>query len=335
MERNIGWNWAVRSIPNPPQAEKPLSGELVKMDAIPLETRSGYRTYKTKGEFLKVKLTAAASAFVMLDFLKTVFRTDGYFVIGPAGALPHAALRAVPSWFLGLCRNLGILFAVHAALVGVFSIHDMAQYFLVSRVFPMRGELWQYSSVFGSFTQVLDRGLAGFWGAWWHQTFRFGFSGPGNWLTRNGYVEPKTRNALLVTMFLAFFQSGLLHGCGSWTSIPQTRVWLPSVFFLLSGVGTVLQQVFCFAFSQRIATLPRFLRRLGNLTFVMLWLHFTVWGMADDLAESGIWLSEPVPISLWAAFGFGQPGESWWKPDGDSYPRWHTGKHWWDSGVGG
>ncbi|ROT36910.1 hypothetical protein SODALDRAFT_361742 [Sodiomyces alkalinus F11] len=338
--RGAGWNWAVPNIPSPQRPEKPLSGELVKMDTIPLKTRTGYATYPTVRDFVRTKVMACVYAYVVLDVLKVLMMRDPWWILGPGHLLDQVPLPpyldAIPTWFLGVSRSLMMLLGMHAAIVGLFSLHDLLQYYITSCVYPLRAELWRYSSVFGSLDLVLDRGLAGFWGACWHQTFRAPFAGPGTWLSsRAGHhlFPPRSSAAKAATAFFAFFQSGILHGCGSRTSLGPADPLYPMLFFLLSGAGILLQRAACVAFRAWIDPLPRRLRRAGNLAYVVLWLHFTSWPLAADLAHAGIWLLEPVPLSFVRALGFGQVDHALWRIDDDTTAHWRKGNHWWQSGL--
>ncbi|KAF9878999.1 hypothetical protein CkaCkLH20_03232 [Colletotrichum karsti] len=332
--RGVGWSWAVSSVPSPAPPEHPHTEELVKMDTIPLETFVGCQTYKNERDFMRRKIIPISMAYIILDIFKVKSTEDPYFIFGsaPFPLPPH--LAGTPPWLLSLYRHSGIICTLYASIVMVFSVHDLFQYYVLSKFFPMRGELWQYSSVFGSFSQVFDRGLAGFWGAWWHQTFRHSFSAPGNWLVEHGYLKKGTRSTKLIIMAIAFWLSGLLHGAGSVTAIPETNWLKPCSFFWASGVGVLLQQGFCTTFKPQIAKLPRIVRRLGNLLFVFVWLQITVKPLADDFAETGLWLVEPVPVSVVRALGYGRGETSWWKPDMEAIGRWHKGEHWWESGFG-
>ncbi|KAL2877816.1 hypothetical protein SGCOL_006979 [Colletotrichum sp. CLE4] len=331
--RGVGWTWAVSSVPSPVPPENPGMGELVKMDTIPLETFVGCQTYKDEKEFLRRKVIPIAISYLILDISKVAIMEDPYFFLGPESLPLPAHLAALPPWALSIWRHAAVLGILYAALVMVFSVHDLFQYYVLSKVFPLRGELWQYSTVFGSFTQILDRGLAGFWGAWWHQTFRHAFSAPVSWAVKRGYLEKGTRSTKAIGMSTAFLLSGLLHGAGSVSAIPETKWWKPALFFWLSGLGVLTQQTFCTAMKSQITKMSRTLRRAGNLLFVLVWLHITVQPLADDFAQTGLWLMEPVPVSVVRALGFGRGETSWWKPDMEAIGHWHVGQHWWDSGF--
>ncbi|KAM0282481.1 hypothetical protein ACHAQH_002995 [Verticillium albo-atrum] len=336
--RGAGWSWAIPGIPSPQRPEKPLAGEPVLMDTVPLVSKSGYATYPTDRAFNTAKLRAVAIAYLTVDLLKVTMMKDPYFIMGSAAAASHPVphhLALLPPWLLQVVRHLMLLSALYAAITGLLSLHDLAQRHIVSYFIPARAELWQYSSVFGSPHAVLDRGLAGFWSAWWHQTFRVAFAGPGAFLVRMGHFAPRSQGARIVALAGAFLQSGLLHGCGSATALPRTRVWYPMLFFGLAGMGIVLQRAVCGLLASWIGGMPRAVRRVGNLAVVVLWLHFTVWPLAEDFATAGIWLLEPVPVSFVRMLGGGLVDHGVWRIDWDACPHWITGGYWWQSGIGG
>ena len=237
-------------------------------------------------------------------------------------------------------------------------------------------QLWNYPTVFGSASLMLDHGLAGFWGGWWHQTFRLAFVEPTAWLVDRGFlpgpVQKNTKDTQAVTdkntndksetersererlphttrlvgLIIAFAQSALLHAAGSAASLPNHAYWhMPFLFFLLAGLGVVIQAGIRMAISDR---LPRPIRRAGNLVFALGWLYATQWLFIDDIARSGLWLAEAVPFSFVRFFagllsgdstsiirpaGSGQAGHAAWRWYRDDFPFWHTGKTWYETGL--
>jgi hypothetical protein len=123
----------------------------------------------------------------------------------------------------------------------------------------------------------------------------------------------------------------------------------PVVFFLLQavgvavqrGLGLLLRRLFVLVRRSSATTpptkpvaFPRWLRRAGNLLFTLAWLHFTGWGLIDDMSRAGIWLFEPVPVSPLRMMGLGVPGEKWWRWEGGYYGfGWYKGNTWWESGL--
>ncbi|KAL2889221.1 membrane bound o-acyl transferase family protein [Ceratocystis lukuohia] len=140
---------------------------------------------------------------------------------------------------------------------------------------------------------------------------------------------PGKKAALLAS---AFIGSGLMHAGASFTSTPSTDYVRPLLFFLAQGVGIGLQKTLCKAV--RPLGLPRWLRRIGNLLFVMAWLYGSSPLLGDDFATGGVWLLEPSPYSVLRAMGYGYPGESPWRWDRNHMGSLYVGKHWWEIGYG-
>ncbi|KAL2199276.1 hypothetical protein P885DRAFT_30818 [Corynascus similis CBS 632.67] len=378
--RGAGWNFSISSIPHPPfPSKKNLEGEPVRLDMIPLVSRTGTARSPTYTSFLCARLLEFSLSYITIDLLTTTIRQDPYFVLGPDyrfhpyplpasySRLPFPQLT-IPLLLRGPPAMAGIIAGLHL----YYSFLQLAIVFPLRSLFGVRAELWQHPSLFGGLVpSVLDRGLAGFWGGWWHQTFRAGFVAPARWLLRlrshnHHHSDPHPRpqshkstrenkmHQILLESFLAFTLSGLIHSAGGYTAVPRTnRPWTPIAFFVFQAVGIILQ-VATSAFvnhfiAQSFALLtrsdkpskkviiPRWLRRIANLVYTLLWLYLTAWGLIDDMSRAGVWLFEPVPISPFRLMGFGSPGNTnWWRWDGVGYGLgWYTGRQgrWWESGV--
>ncbi|EHK17542.1 uncharacterized protein TRIVIDRAFT_160870 [Trichoderma virens Gv29-8] len=333
--RCSGWNWSVSSIPRPTIPLQISHGDKVDMHSIPTVSRSGYKLYRTEAEFVRDRLIKVIVLYFVLDFLSVYMVKDPYFILGPDhknyGLPPH--LQSISPWLLLAYREIFCLVGVYAAIEAVFGVSDLVQYWMANRFYPSRGSLFQFASTFGSFEQVLDRGLAGWWGSLWHQTFRMQFAAPATYLFREGYLKRGTRLASLLAILISFSQSGILHASGSITSVPRTKPWRAPAFFFLQVVGIMLQQSaawFCKAYMPRP---PQFVSRTVNLLFTMAWFYFTAPLFIDDLSSTGLWVVEPVPISLFRFLGFGHEGDHWWRWDWDHLPKFYIGETWWETGI--
>lgn len=338
--RGTGWNWSIPVIPHFAKPEKPQSGSLVDLRSIPVSTPQGYSRSTTRRAWFRSELGPLIAGCLALDALSVFMMKDPYFILGPEykhSAVPiplPPLLAALPPWLLFTYRSLMSFAGVLAAISVVMKLWQLICAFALRPLLGTRAELWHYPGLFGSFTHdVLDRGLAGYWGGWWHQTFRVAFGAPAAWLSSGvGGRRPRPVGKTLAGFF-AFAQSGFLHALGSASCLPPSKPWAPPVFFLLSWLGILLQSTACSAASTRGLPLPRWARRVGNFVFVFLWLNATQYWMLDDIARSGIWLLEPVPVSPLRALGFGAPGDHWFRWTWAELPRLHSGEHWWDSGI--
>ncbi|KPM35631.1 hypothetical protein AK830_g10943 [Neonectria ditissima] len=334
--RCIGWNCSIRSVPLPQIPARIGPGDPVSLNAMPVVSRSGYRRNLTTSEFIWTRLRTLAVLYVILDFLAVFMMKDPYFVLGPDRSIGHELpplLRQLPSWALLTYRELFSVAGVFSAISEIFIIHDFIQYYVFSHIFPIRKDLWQYTSIFGSFSQALDRGLAGWWGSWWHQTFRLQFSSPAAYLINNGYLTKGTVTAQIVTLYVSFLQSGLLHASGSLSSMPQTKLWRAPLFFFLQPPGILIQAASNWIIDTYLPHTPKMLRRVLNLGFALAWLQITARFFCDDIASTGLWLLEPVPVSPFRFLGFGHPNDHWWRLNRELFPKWHSGDHWWTSGL--
>lgn len=339
-----GWNWCVPVLPHFAKPDKPQSGSLVDLGSIPLQTRQGYRRYTTNREWLRAKTVPILLGYLVLDLLSTLMMKDPYFIFGPElgpavlqqqHSLPPL-LASLPPSLLFLYHSLACFTAILIAIELIMSISHLFSHFVLHNFLGTRSELWHYPCIYGGFvTNVLDKGMAGFWGGWWHQTFRTAFSAPGVWLARKGYINPRSPSGKALAGLIAFAESGFLHTLGSISCLPPSKPWMPAVFFLLCWAG-ILVQTALVAMLKPILTrqsVPTWLKRTGNFLFVFVYLNACQFYLCDDFARSGIWLLEPVPVSLVRALGFGKPGDSWWRWDPALWPRWYVGQSWWDSGI--
>lgn len=284
--------------------------------------------------------------YLSLDLLSVLMMKDPYFIIGPELTREVTAVvpltlppffAALPPSFLFAYRGLVCFSAILIAIDLIMTLWQMFAHFVLGpRVLGTRAELWHYSCVYGGFIDsVLDKGMAGFWGGWWHQTFRIAFSAPGLWLSRRGYIDPASAKGKAIAGLLAFVQSGFLHSLGGISCLPPSKPYLPPVFFFLCWVGIMIQTTLSGMLRGAGVRdqMPVWLRRAGNFGFSFLWLMCFQYFLDDDLSRAGIWMLEPVPVSPLRAAGLGKPGDRWWRWDAQLFPRWWVGKTWWDSGV--
>lgn len=364
--RGTGWNWCVPVLPHFAKPEKPLSGALVDLASIPLVTRQGYRRYRTGGEWLRSQVRVLVLGYLVLDLLSVLMMKDPYFILGPELAAAAQSLElppllaALPPVLLALFHSLSCFAAIVVVINLIMTSWQLvAHYLLPSSLLTgsTRAELWHYPSVNGSFVHnVLDKGVTGFWGGWWHQTFRVAFSAPSTWLARRGWIDLRTPRGKTIAGLLAFAQSGFLHAMGSVSCLPPSKPWLPVVFFLLCWAGIFVQTALSALLhhllvlplppargggsankdKKRPPSWPTWLRRTGNFFFCFVYLNACQFFLCDDLSRSAIWLLEPVPVSPMRALGLGKPGDSWWRwGDPALWPRWYYGgpSRWWVTGI--
>jgi hypothetical protein len=331
--RGPGWNWAIPPMPALSPSIKAKLREPIDDASTSGVSSVGLRRFDTRRELFKYRMPQFIMGYFLIDIIKTAFTKDPYYSFGPnTYALPPHLAKLTP-FQLDLFRQCLNAAAIVIVLEMIFMLAPLTMCLLLGpKVIGLRGEAWYYPTTWGSFSNVLNKGLSGFWGGWWHQTFRFIFAAPTNYLIEKGYVKARSKEAKLCAPFFAFGISGILHAAGSITQLPRTKPWQAPIFFMLHGLGILLQSFLCAYLHPYIFRLPKPIRQAGNLLFIWTWFWYTGWLLVDDFARGGVWLWEPLPISPMRALGYGVPGDSWWCWQ-DVSVGWYTGKHWWESGI--
>ncbi|KAL1590468.1 hypothetical protein WHR41_00518 [Cladosporium halotolerans] len=338
--RGVGWTWQSSGIPKPPTwVEAQLSGDteaIEKAEDVKV-SRTGIRRFSDRRALLKACLINLAIGYVVLDAIKTLGIHDKYMWYGDMSLPPPDFLPDLIKNSFVLTKYYRLLVCLCAINLALWAIFKMGPVFFVGILGPkfvgVRGEAWvNPADMFGDFTHVLDSGLAGWWGAWWHQTFRFAFQQPGDFLVRSLGLKPRSVGGKLVSTWVAFFLSGVLHASGSYTQLGDTRpITGPLAFFLSQALGVTVQTALVQVLKlDRI--FPKSVRQAANLVIVAVWMYFTAPLLVDDFARGGIWLFEPVPFSIFRGLGLGPEGERCWCWYG-RIVEWRSGMSWWDTGI--
>ncbi|POS87999.1 hypothetical protein EPUL_003230 [Erysiphe pulchra] len=331
--RGPGWNWAIPNIPSltPETLSKLESSVLDESD--PIVAKAIKKCSKTRYRHLLNELCVFALSYLSVDILTTIMIYDPYFKFGPTTYDLPSYLQYFHPSMLQFYRLL-----ISSVTIGVVITTSFAQAHIISahmlgpRVLGLRGTHWYYPRIWGDFSDILQKGLGGLWGSYWHQSFRNFFTAPTKYLIKGGYIKPGSFAAKIFGLIFAFGLSGFLHWAPSMTSIRSTDPLGQALFFLLQGVGVALQDVLSKLLSPLIAKLPSSIRQFTNLFYTLSWLYLTGSFAADDFARSGVWLMKPLPFSPMEALGFGEHNCS------RNFMKyfslmWYTGNHWWESGI--
>ncbi|KAF2115151.1 membrane bound O-acyl transferase family-domain-containing protein [Lophiotrema nucula] len=338
--KGMGWNWRISTLPPPP---KHIQEQLYRNSTNPpkhsTSTHLGQtHVYATRREVLVAAGKSVVTGYIILDVLKTIVNHDPYF-----WGLVH---RPPPSYFPSVLTNSSVLTRMYRLTVSqlliktslqcVFSLAPLAFSGLLGpSTIGARAEHWMYPEEWGSYSVVLDRGLAGWWSGWWHQTFQFAFKEPSRKIVELLGMDKRSPQAKALQLFVAFGLSGTLHACGSYTQPGITRPLLgPLRFFLLQALGIFIEVSMSEVLRKTGIQnrLPRWFMRTFTFLYVNLWFYHTAGLLVDDFAKGGIWLYEPIPFSLLRGFGFGVEGDRFWNWGGEWY-RLVRGQRWWNSGI--
>ncbi|KAI9640998.1 hypothetical protein NHQ30_010425 [Ciborinia camelliae] len=332
--RGPGWNWAIPILPKPPPIVYTKLEERVDEASTKDISSTGIKRFTTKREVFRAQVPRFIIGYFLLDIVKTIMMNDPYFWLGPNDYNMPAHVAAMSPLIRSLYRELLSVAGILISLDMVFLLPPLIMCLLLgpSSFMGLRGETWYYLTTWGSSSVIANKGLGGLWGGAWHQIFRLIFSAPTTYLITNGYLSPKSSTTKLVACFFAFGISGALHAGGSITQIPSTKPWSPPTFFMLQAIGIFLQTGFCAIFHQYTKNIPKPIRQIMNVVYALSWGLLTGWWLADDFARGGIWLYEPIPISILGGLGFAGRHHGWWCWE-DGGIGWFTGDHWWESGI--
>ena len=316
--RGVRWTYQISGLATPP---KHIQSSLDD-SSLP---KPNDHSHLCRTDLLRRDLPIFILNCVAVDILKTVTSQDPYF-----WGLPPSTPSPFP--FPVVSRLILTLLFVYTSLLNIFLLAPLVFGVLLGpRYIGEHSWPWLYSPYFGPLEQVWKKGIAGFWGGWWHQLFRFAFEQAGEWVGRVVGWEKKSLRGMALRVLVAFGCSGILHACASYTSLGNTRpIGGSFMFFMIQPVGIFGQKAVT-AWMRKVGLrerIPPWLREFGNVMVVMAWCYLVGPNIADEFAATGIWLYEPLPISCVR----GLRGEGWWHWSG-SWVRWHTGERWWQSGL--
>jgi hypothetical protein len=343
--RGAGWNWRTSALPPPP---KPIRDQLYLNSGAVVPKSSNrehpgqVRLHGTRSSLLRENFKTFVIGYLVLDALKTIMMHDAYFwgLVDrpPPPYLPFSFVRAHRVWTHMYRLSLSML-AVKYALQTIFALGPL---FFAGALGPAllgaRAEPFMYPETWARYDVVLAKGLAGWWGSWWHQTFRFAFAEPSRRLIEGWGWDAKSPKAKLLQLFVAFALSGAVHASGSYTCAGTTYPLRgPVLFFLLQAVGIAAEIALTTALRplglQR--RVPKRVVQAWTFVYVHFWFYHTGHLLCDDFARGGVWLFEPIPLSLLRGLGLGaDTRDGWWCWGGlDEVVRWHRGDTWWTTGI--
>jgi len=368
--RGLTWNWRSTYLPSPPRA---VIRYISKFDPAPRKDTGSDRSWpgerddgrrrrfhaqnSTRATCLRRAGLRFIFGYVMIDVVKILIIHDPYFF----GMTQWPA----PTYFSYFFASSPILVESYRLIVAASGLYFVLQTvfslaplvfvgLLGEKLIGVRGEPWVYPDEWGPWTAVFERGLAGWWGVLWHQTFRAGFTAPSSWILQhlsvfgNGQEMSHADHRLHTTarlrdpkaqvfqLFIAFCLSGFLHSCGSYTAIGASRPRDAFMFFLLQPFGILLNILLLRILAlddQRNSWTLKWAGGAFNVVFIHAWFLLTAPLLFDDFVRTGVYLYEPVPVSFLRALGFGAKGDTWWCWNGP-WLSIYRGEHWWQMGVG-
>ncbi|KAE8842050.1 hypothetical protein P3342_002652 [Pyrenophora teres f. teres] len=337
--RGVGWNFRNSNISPPPKHIQ----EQLRANSGSITPKHSYKThpgqmklYTNREELLKANAWKVFKGYMILDALKTAMMYDPYFW-GQIDRPPPSSYLPQNSVFRNIYHLALTMFGIQYALQSVFALAPLILCgILTPSLLGARAEIWSHPPTWGTYSVVLEQGLAGWWGNWWHQTFRFAFSEPSRKIIEATGMNRKSRVAKALQLFIAFFLSGVIHASGVYTCTGPTHPITGSMaFFLLQAVAifaeTTLGEVATsMGLGQKI---PAWVKKSWTFLYVHVWFYYTAHLLCDDFAKGGVWLFEPVPISLLRGMGLGADERDGWWCWNPRFAQWYSGDTWWNSGL--
>ena len=293
--RSLAWTIAKEPLRkyNPPvegqrsaPIERPLTISNVLLDALDLVfnlrgigwswSHKPYPKTSTWSTSIPSVLAKLLLKFVAFDISHYLIQRIRPSVNDPAGdTIFDSTLSTVPCFAL----------AAFCTICGAMMVYTMVDMFylilsLIGRIL-LRQSAWQWPPLFErpwASTSVSD-----FWSFRWHQTFRYVFVALGS---RPGGAILGRPGALLG----AFAVSGVFHDLGMWGLGKGIGFSSVSGFFLLMGVGTILEYVFKQATGHRVG---------GLLGWVWTMVWSVGWGtmIIDPWSRGGLMASDFFPFA--------------------------------------
>lgn len=342
--RGPEWNWRVSHMG---QLPKSVHEQLYKAPSSKSKAVDDASYISAKGR-LRAAAWTCLQSYLLLDVLKAVMMRDPYFRgTAPADSIPPYPLSGLAAFplLIRAYRSFVGCTGVYVALNFVNSFNPIC-FLGLSLAFPNASrkltlapldEPWLYADTFGPFmSSIVNHGLAGCWGRWWHQLFRYGFTATAQWalsfLPETWASNPLVKRTTHVGF--AFVLSGLVHACGSHTQFANTRPFAgPFLFFAMQSIAIVCESFFKTVILPRLPLqgTPRWVRQAANATFVFGWLLYSGMFIANDFARGGLWLMEPIPISPLRGLGLANGG-GWWCWKDPAFRYWSDGTYW-GSGI--
>lgn len=255
--------------------------------------------------------------YILLDTFKTISLLDPYYATNSSSSPSPFPLPFIT-------RLLLSLISTYTALGAIFLLAPFFSQLLGPTILGAYSDPELYPPFFGPLNLISTKGIAGFWAGTWHPIFRLAFEAAGDFCARplGPAWSRRTAKGITLRSCIAFFLSGCLHACGSYTTLPPTQPLSRAfLFFAIQPLGILAQRII-------ISNLPfprnAFSRKVANWATFWVWTFISGPLIADDFAASGIWMFEPVPVSLWRG------GKLCWRGD---WVRVWKGEKWWDRGL--
>lgn len=280
-------------------------------------------------EYLKKASIQILQSLVLMDLAATYIQTDPYFFKNISITTPFspsdsstptllAILRRLPPWVVRMsalgaqiCSAVNIMFILPALIATAIN------------VLPDHWSPHNWPLMFGPFSAIIDNGLRGLWGSFWHQTTRHMASVPGRALNELAGIPTSSTTGYISLVTSAFLFTGILHAglvplqpLKTDFSTNELRLYMAS-FFWVQVIGVYIELLGTRIFRPVSMKLPSILRDTMVLIWTAGWLGFTLPLLAVPFRGLGYWDAYPFPVSptqgIW--------GQGWFPWSGREIPE--------------
>lgn len=280
-------------------------------------------------EYLKKASIQILQSLILMDLAAAYIQTDPYFFKNISITTPFppstsstptalAILRHLPPWVVRMsalgaeiCSAVNIMFIL-PALIGT-----------AVNVLPDHWSPHTWPLIFGPFSVIIENGLRGLWGSFWHQTTRHMASVPGRALNELAGISTSSTIGYVSLVTSAFLFTGILHTglvplqpLKPDFSANEIRLYMAS-FFWVQVIGVCIELLGARIFRSISMKLPSIVRGAMVLIWTAGWLGFTLPLLAIPFRGLGYWDTYPVPVSptqgIW--------GQGWFPWSGREIPE--------------
>lgn len=272
--------------------------------------------FRGPGHFLLVSVPASIIAYLTLDLTYAYISTDEYFT-NTALSLSFPFQDDVPRTLL----RTGILGAQLLSFMGMMFFFPASLAVLVNLTGALP-DFWSphtWPTYLGSPGAIVQLGVRGWWGRFWHQTMRWTVSGPGIALSDAIGVRDRSVARFVLVNMVAFFLSGFIH-MGlvppepQWATISGNAIRVCILgFFWSQAVGIMLEAMVAWLVVRLTGSRVWqagggwWLSAVAALGWVYLWFTLSSTLLFEAGRHLGWWRVWPVPVSFWR----GLRGEGW------------------------
>lgn len=279
-------------------------------------------------EYLKRGFIQILQSLVLMDLAATYIQTDPYFFKNINISTPFppstsstptalAILRLFPPWVVRVSAFGAQIYSAVSIMFILPALIGTAIYVLPDHWSPHNWPL-----MLGPFSAIIENGLRGLWGSFWHQMTRHMASIPGRALIELAGLRPSSLVGYVSLVTSTFLFTGILHiglvplqPLQTDLSANELKLYVAS-FFWVQVIGIYIELVGTRIFRSVSVKLPSVVRDTMVLIWTASWLGLTLPLLAVSFRGLGYWDAYPFPVSptqgIW--------GQGWFPWSGREIP---------------